>query len=224
MKKHTHFLIILLLSLFSLNLTAQERVVHGVVTTFDSIPLAEVNVKVKSTKQIVLTDSKGVFSVGCNTNDELKVSAKGFFSQKVKIEENIRYAAINLSLRPGEKSRNHAVGYGHVSDAGKLNAVSSLSNNDIDFSRYQNMQELIRGKFAGVQIINNEIVIRGIGIKGMSSSAGALVVINGVSRPVSAFWNMSPMQIKSINIIKDGSAAVYGINGANGVVVVETKQ
>ena len=155
---------------------------------------------------------------------QLKVSAKGFFSQKVKIEENIRYAAINLSMRPGEKSRQHAIGYGHVSDAGKLNAVSSSSNNDIDFSRYQDMQELIRGKFAGVQIINNEIVIRGIGIKGMSSSAGALVVINGVSRPGSAFWNMSPMQIKSINIIKDGSAAVYGINGANGVVVVETKQ
>jgi TonB-dependent SusC/RagA subfamily outer membrane receptor len=58
----------------------------------------------------------------------------------------------------------------------------------------------------------------------MSNSAGALVVIDGVTRPGSILWTLSPTQIKSINVIKDGSSAVYGINGANGVIVVETKR
>ena len=60
-------------------------------------------------------------------------------------------------------------------------------------------------------------------LKNYNSNGAALLVINGVTRPGYVLWTLSPTQIKSINIIKDGSSAVYGMNGANGVVVVETK-
>ena len=224
-KKHYLLLTISFFFMISFELNAQEKIVLGVVTTFDSIPLNGASIKVNSTKQVVKTDQSGNFMVRCNDEDKLKITAKGFFSEKVELSGNIKYAAINLKLRPGQKNRDYAIGYGYVSDANKLNSIVGLNDREVDFSRYQNMDELIRGKFAGVQIVNNEIVVRGMAAVGAAgySNVGALVVINGVTRPGYTLWTLSPTQIKSINIIKDGSAAVYGVNGANGVVVIETK-
>ncbi len=202
--------------------TAQDRVIHGAVTTFDSIPLIGATIKVKSTKQEILTDSLGRFSVGCNTEDIFVVSANGFYNQKVKLTGNIKFAAINMRLKPGEKNREHAIGYGHVSDRNKLNAVASLDKDDIDFSQYSNIYELIKGRFAGVQVNNGEIIIRGI--NSINSSSAALIIVDGVPTDASALSSIPPIQVKSINVIKDGSSAIYGSRGANGVVIIETKR
>ena len=84
------------------------------------------------------------------------------------------------------------------------------------------MYELIRGRFAGVQIVNNEIIIRGI--NSINSSSAALIVIDGVPVDNSVLNTLPPIQVKSVNILKDGSAAIYGSRGANGVVIIETKK
>ncbi len=200
----------------------QERILQGRVFTFDSIPLIGASVQVKSTKQVVKTDSLGMFSVACNPEDVLKVSARGFTTEKFKPESKVRIAIINLKLKPGQKSREYAIGYGHVKDVDKLNAVSNLNNKDVDFSMYSNMFELIRGRFAGVQVVNGEIIIRGI--NSINSSSAALIVVDGVPTSSSVLNSIPPVQVKSINVIKDGSAAIYGSRGANGVVLIETKK
>jgi len=202
--------------------TAQDRVIHGVVTTFDSIPLIDAEIQVRSTKQTVLTDTLGRFSITVNPKERLKVSASGFFNQKVKLEEKTRYVAVNLKLKPGDKNREYAIGYGHVSDRDKLNALASLNSNDIDFSQYSNVYELIKGRFAGVQVVNGEIIIRGI--NSINSSSAALIIVDGVPVDGSALNSIPPVQIKSVNVIKDGSSAIYGSRGANGVVLIETKR
>jgi TonB-dependent SusC/RagA subfamily outer membrane receptor len=200
---------------------AQEKVIHGLVTTFDSIPLSDAQVRIKSTKQTVMTDSLGQFTAMVNPNDRLKVSAGGFYNQKVKLEERTKFAAINLKLKPGEKNREYAIGYGHVSDRDKLNALATLSNKDVDFSQYSNMYDLIKGRFAGVQVSNGQIIIRGV--NSINSSSAALIIIDGVPVDGSALNSIPPVQVRSVNVIKDGSAAIYGSRGANGVVVIETK-
>ncbi|HDR52030.1 MAG TPA: TonB-dependent receptor, partial [Mariniphaga anaerophila] len=202
--------------------TAQDRVIHGVVTTFDSIPLIDAEIQVRSTNQTVLTDTLGRFSVAVNSKDRLKVSANGFFNQKVKLEEKTKVVAVNLKLKPGDKNREYAIGYGHVSDRDKLNALASLNSNDMDFSQYSNIYELIKGRFAGVQVVNGEIIIRGI--NSINSSSAALIVVDGVPVDGSALSSIPPIQVKSINVIKDGSSAIYGSRGANGVVLIETKR
>ncbi|HCE58604.1 MAG TPA: TonB-dependent receptor [Prolixibacteraceae bacterium] len=207
---------------FALNTSAQDRIVHGWVFTFDSIPLVGAEVAVKSTKQVVRTDSVGNFSVGCNNEDQLKVSAKGFTSAKFKVDEKIKVAIINMKLKLGEKNREIAIGYGYVLDADKLNAVASLNNKDLDFSQYSNMYELIQGRFAGVQISNGDIIIRGV--NSINSGSGALIVLDGTPVDNSILRTLPPTQVKSINVIKDGSAAIYGSRGANGVVVIESKK
>lgn len=222
MNKRFLLLLVAAIFLFSNNLIAQERIIHGIVTTFDSIPLIGASVKVQSTKQVVSTDSLGNFSVSCNKDDKLRVFAEGFYNQKVKLTGKIKYAAINLKLKPGEKARELAIGYGHVSDADKLNAVASLNKDDFDFSQYSNIYELIRGRFAGVQVSNGEVIIRGI--NSINSSSAALIVVDGVPVSSSALSSIPPTQVKSINVIKDGSSAIYGSRGANGVLIIETRK
>lgn len=201
---------------------AQERVIHGIVTTFDSIPLIDAQVKVVSSKQTVFTDTLGRFSVSTNSKDKLRVSAAGFFNQRVKLDEKIKLAAINLKLKPGEKNREYAIGYGHVSDRDKLNALASLTSSDMDFSQYSSIYDLIKGRFAGVQVVNGEVIIRGI--NSINISSAALIIVDGVQVDGSALSSIPPIQVKSINVMKDGSSAIYGSRGANGVVLIETKR
>ncbi len=222
--KTTFFKPFLFLATFLIffHISAQEKEIQGVVTTFDSIAVIGAQVKVQSTKQTVLTDSLGRFFTTVKNNDKLKVSATGFFDQKVKLDEKVRLVAVNLKLKPGEKNREYAIGYGHVSDREKLNALASMNSNDLDFSQYSNVYELIRGRFAGVQVVNNEIIIRGI--SSINSSNAALIILDGVPVDGSALSSIPPVQIKSINVMKDGSSAIYGSRGANGVLIIETKR
>ncbi|MFC2116075.1 TonB-dependent receptor plug domain-containing protein [Bacteroidota bacterium] len=203
-------------------LSAQDHLIRGVVHTFDSIPLIGAEIQVKSTKQSVLTDTFGNFIVFCNSEDRLKVMARGFYNQNVKINENTKLVAVNLTLKPGEKKREYAIGYGYVSDEDKTTAVTGLNTNDPSYQRYSDMYDLIRGQFAGVQITNGEIIIRGA--KSFMGSSAALIVVDGVIMDAEYLNTLSPIQVKSIDVIKDGSAAVYGSRGANGVILIETRK
>jgi TonB-dependent SusC/RagA subfamily outer membrane receptor len=213
--------ILLVLMFFSFQLKAQERTIQGIVTTFDSIAVHGATIKVNSTKQIVLSDSAGKYSVGCDYNDKLKISASGFYNQNVKLEKNISYVAVNLKLKAGDKNKELALGLTSVSDHDKLNALAALDADDIDFSQYRTMQEAIAGRIPGVQISGSEIIIRGS--SNLDGPLYALIVVDGVPAGPGALDRMNPATVKSINVIKDGSSAIYGSKGANGVVVIETK-
>lgn len=213
--------------MLSINLRAQEKMIRGVVTTFDSIPIIGATVKAQSTKQKVLTDSLGNFSITCGSEDKLKVSAHGFYNQNVKIADKIKFAAINLRLKSGDKAREFAIGYGHVADADRLNAVTSLNKNDFDFSRYNNIYDLIKGRCAGVQIVQigdkKNIVIRGVNSV-YSSDISALVLVDGIPYNTDNLINIQPSQVKNITVIKDAGAAIYGTRGQNGVILIETNR
>jgi len=206
--------------IFSTN--AQERIINGMVTTFDSLPLIGADVKVLSSKEIIKTDTLGRFIVKVKPEDKLKVTAKGFYPETVKLDEKIKMALINLRLKPTEKSREYAIGYGYVKDSEKLNALAQLTDDDLNFSQYSNMYDLIRGRFAGVTVDpSGDIIIRGV--NSINLSSGALIVVDGIAQDKSVLSVLSPVNVKSINVIKDGSAAMYGSRGANGVVIIQTK-
>jgi len=212
----------LIVLLLADSLSAQDRIIHGSITTFDSLALIGAEVKVLSTKQLVITDSLGRFSAGVEREDKVRISANGFYTKKVKVGENIKYVAVDLKLKPGQKNREYAIGYGHVTDKEKLNALASLNDNDMDFSQYSSIYEVIQGRFAGVQVVNGEIIIRGI--NSINSSSAALIILDGVPADNSVLSTIPPVQVKNISVIKDGSAAIYGSRGANGVLLIETKK
>ena len=215
------FLLVAISFVASSFLFAQDKVLHGKVTIYDSIPLIGVSVQVKSTKQIVKTDSVGMFTAFCQQKDKLSISAKGFSRQNVKIQEDAKYIFVNLKLKPGTQNREIAIGYGYVKDKEKLYAISSLNRNQMDFSKYTNIYDVMRGRFPGVDVRNDKIIVRGTST--LYGSDAALLVVDGVIVSQDAFASLSPADIATINILKDASASAYGSRGANGVVLVETK-
>jgi len=207
----------------------QDKFLVGKITVFDSIPLIGVDVLVKSSNQTVKTDSLGRFQVFCNSEDKLRISAEGFYPKKVKIEEEIKLMFVNLSLKSGSDNLNKAeryanVGYGTVNTKRLANAVETLNTDDVDFSMYNDIYDLVKGKFSGVTVQGNEIIIRGVktfqGVQGNS----ALLVVDGIVVSQQDFAIISPIDVQSVDVLKDGSSSVYGSRGANGVVIVETKK
>lgn len=222
-------LIFLFSFLFTTLVIAQDKTLVGKVTTFDSIPLIGVKVIVKSTGQVALTDTLGRFLVLCDEEDKVNIEADGFYSKKIKVEKTMRLLLVNLKLKNGEKNLDQAekyvnVGYGKTSARDLLYSVSSLNKNKIDFSLYSNMYDLIQGQFAGVRVEGKKIVVRGNKtFQGVESDA-ALLVVDGVIVNESDFGNISPLDVESVDVLKDASSSIYGSRGANGVVLVETKK
>jgi len=218
-----NFGVLVLLIFFVAQLTkAQDKVVHGIVHTLDSIPLIGVKIISKSSNQTFYTDSLGKFSVVTETGDKLKIRAQGFYNENVKVDGKTRFMAVNLRMKPGEKQREYAIGYGYVSEEDLTTSVNQLNLDNNDFTRYNNMSELLTGRFPGVEIRNGEIFVRGS--KTLRGSDAALIVLDGVIAEPDILRSLSPIDVKSVNVIKDGSTSVYGSRGTNGVVLIETKK
>lgn len=221
MKKiRNNFYLIFLLVFISNQLSAQDRAVYGIVHTLDSIPLIGAEIKVKSTRQTVFTDTLGNFAAACNMEDKLKVMADGFYNQSLTINANTKFVAINLKLKPGVKNEEYAIGYGFVSEADRTTAVTKLDKDDTEFTRYSNIYELIRSM--GAQVRNGEVIVRGT--TSFQGSSSALIVVDDVIVDSDFLNTLSPIDVKSIDIIKDGSSAIYGDRGSNGVVLIKTKK
>ena len=216
--------------LFIFRLNAQERVVKGKITTLDSIPLMSVKIEVASTNQIVLSDSLGNFSVSCNNKDKLKVTAKGFYCQRIKLAGNSSFTAINLKLRSGENNLENAFVYLNASNIDALKAYS-ISDNDLDFSSYCTIYELIPGRIPGVDIVYEEVPGEGVvgqfrmrGTRSIEGNNGALILVDGVPTDFQSLSFIPTDDIKSLTLLKGSKAAIYGSNAANGVIAIETKR
>lgn len=201
-----------------------EHLIQGIVTAFDSIPLVEVSVKVKSTKQVVLSDSIGNFSVNCAPKDKLLISAKGFYERRIKIRPATRYAAINLKLKSTSEAVDYAIGNGHVTDKEKFRSISLLSKETIDYSKYNSVFDIIQANFSGLMIFNGQIWIRGPSSLYSNDANAAMIVLDGVVVGSGDIKTLPTTRIKSIKVVKDGSGAIYGTRGGTGVVIVETKK
>ena len=217
----------LIFALIVVTVSAQDKTLVGKVTTFDSIPLIGVNIEVSSTGQNVQTDSLGRFQLFCNPKDKLKFQADGFYTEKVKVEKDIRMILVNMNLKKGQNNLELAeryvnVGYGYVSSKDLLYAVSHANRTDIDFSKYDNMLDAIQAQFPGVTVENGNVIIRGTTTLYGAQGDAATVVIDGMISNSADLANMSPHDVKSIDVLKDGSSSVYGSRSGNGVVIIET--
>lgn len=208
---------------FSVNIESQNKLVKGKVTTLNNLRIANIDVIAKKAKSHIKTDSIGEYFIVCHNDDVLTFKGKVFRAHKVKIKSStVDSVNVTLSFIPTEENKEIAVGYGYMTKDQMTSAVSYMENNNDDFCRYSDIFDLIRGQIPGVQIIGTggepEVIIRGQG--SLISSNCALYVIDGMV--VNSISNISPCQIRTINVIKDGSSAIYGSRGANGVVLIET--
>jgi TonB-dependent SusC/RagA subfamily outer membrane receptor len=201
-------------------LHSQTRVIHGKLTAFNTYPVQHVVVTSKKGKSATESDSLGRFSIVCLDHDIIKIKPKAFRPVSRRVDPNTDSLVINLVFIDSKKNRDIAVGFGYVKEKDLTFAVSNLQQENNEFCHYSNIYELIKGRFAGVVVENNQVIIRGR--NSINSSTEALYVVDGAT--VNSIDWISPCDISTINVLKDASASVYGSRGSNGVVIIETKR
>lgn len=219
--KRLNILVLLILLTFSSSI-GQKKIFKGIVFAFDSIPVMNAEILISSSKQIVKCDSNGYFSFEGKVNEKIKISANGFAIKSQKLTGNSNPQKVNLRLKSSKKSLELAIQSGHFKDSKQFRQLVSNKNNPQAYSIYSSVIQAIRGKFPSVDIQNNGFVIRG-----KSSFIGtsyALIEVDGILVNINVLNTILPSNLKSIAILTASNSGLYGSRGANGVVVIKTKQ
>lgn len=207
------------------NGTQQIRTVTGKVTDATGNPLPGVTVVVKGTTKGTITGTDGNYSlIDISSDATLVFSFVGMRSQEKAVAGN---SVLNVVMQEETIGIEEvvAVGYGVQKKASLTGAVSAIRGDDIVTTKNENAQNMLTGKIAGVRVtqktsepgsFNNNFDIRGMG--------APLVIIDGIPRISVDFQRLDPNDIENMSVLKDASAAIYGVRAANGVVLVTTKR
>lgn len=207
------------------NTTALRAPISGQIKDADGNPLPGVSVKNKRTGKGTATNTEGHFTLDAEINDVLELSSVGFETQIVKITSLQQMINISLKVAVSELENTVIVAYGSQKKKTLTGAISTISGADIVTTKNENPQNMLTGKVSGVRVaqrsaepgaFNNAFDIRGYG--------SPLIVIDGIPRSNADFQRLNANDIDNISVLKDASAAIYGMRSANGVVLITTKK
>ncbi len=210
---------------------AQLRNVIGVVTDAKTgRPIPGVSVKVKRTNESVVTNSSGKYGIRIKNTDALVFSIPGYVTRGLLVGVK---TTLNVPLRQEMNSANEPVeiGYGTTLKSLLPSANEKVGAQELLKAPVGTFLESFAGRSAGVQVSSSngqpgttpDVVIRGV--NSFFTSTAPLYVIDGI--PVEKFdiASVNPEEIETINVLKDAAAtAIYGIRGANGVILIVTKR
>ncbi|WP_116108430.1 SusC/RagA family TonB-linked outer membrane protein [Lewinella sp. IMCC34191] len=223
-------LLFLPLFLFAITISAQEKTVTGTVSDTDGLTLPGATVLVQGTSRGTQTDFDGNFSLDVSTGAVLVFSYAGYAPTEVTVDNRSTYDVV-LQSDATILDEVVVVGYQTQKKSDVTGSVVSVQADELTTQPVNNAFEALQGKAAGVDITSSQRpgTIGSIRIRGnrsLTASNSPLFVVDGIPLlSASAIETINPRDIESINILKDASAtAIYGSRGANGVVIVTTKQ
>ena len=187
-----------------------------------------VSVRLKSNPQVAAaTDIDGHFTLKVpNLQQTLELSYVGYKAQSVALNGR---SNVEIVLQEDSEILDEVVvvGYGQQKKVSVTGSVSSISGNDLIKAPMQNVSNLLTGKVSGITAVQStgrpgedgaSIKVRGIND---FSGSGPLVIVDGVQMDMNL---VNPNDIESVSVLKDASAAIYGVEGANGVILITTKK
>jgi TonB-linked SusC/RagA family outer membrane protein len=208
----------------SLSLWAQTVAVSGTVLDDNNEPVLGATVAVKGTATAVMTDTNGNYSINAPSGATLVFSFIGFATKEEAVNGRTR---INVQMTISVQTLDEVVlvGYGTQRKVTLTGAVAGVRGSEVIQTKNENVQNMLTGKIAGVRVwqksaepgtFNNSFDIRGLG--------SPLVVIDGIPRTMAEFQRINANDIDDVSVLKDASAAIYGVRAANGVLLVTTKK
>jgi TonB-linked SusC/RagA family outer membrane protein len=216
---------LLVASVFALDQQQGITVSGKVIAADDGASLPGVSIVLKGTMQGTTTDAEGKYTIQVpDGNATLVFSFIGYTAQEIAVNAQ---TVIDVTLVADVKQLNEVVvvGYGTQQKITLTGSVASIKGDEMLRTKNENPQNMLTGRVAGVRIwqksaepgtFNNNMDIRGLG--------APLVVIDGIPRSMADFQRINPADIDDISVLKDASAAIYGVRAANGVVLVTTKK
>ena len=222
--------LLLLLAIFSSQSVMAQVSVSGTLTSADDYErLIGVNIIIKGTGNGTVTDIDGTYSLSVpDENSVLVYSYTGFDGQEITVG-NQRVIDVILDLSTNALDEVIVVGYTTRKRGELTGSVSSVSSEEIGRTANKDVAKSLAGKVPGLIISDRggapgdagstSILIRGKSTLGNNSP---LILIDGIQ--TASFSHLSPADIESISVLKDGAAAIYGARAANGVILVTTKR
>jgi len=224
------WLSVFLMLLIGQTLSAQQRQVTGIVKDLAGEPIIGASVLEKGTTNGAITDLDGNFKLTVSNVEKavLQISYVGYQTQQIPVNGK---TLLNVILKENTKLLDEVVvvGYGAQKKESVVGAISQVSSKELLASPAANISQAIAGKIPGV-ITTQTSGAPGqddtkINIRGRATFAGdgsPLILVDGVERE---FSQIAPDDIETISVLKDASAtAVYGVRGANGVMLITTKR
>ncbi|HEX5551686.1 MAG TPA: TonB-dependent receptor [Chitinophagaceae bacterium] len=204
--------------------------ITGIVTdSTTGKPLVGVTIQVKGNTMGTVSDANGNFSLEVPDDAVLVVRYLGYTGKKILVDGKNTF---HISLASSTTGLNQLVviGYGTLKKKDVTGAISSISAKEIEARPVSNAVQAMQGRVAGVDITTNQrpgeigdINIRGV--RSLTASNSPLYVVDGIPLTTGGIGYLNPNDIGSISVLKDASAtAIYGSRGANGVILITTKQ
>lgn len=213
--------------LLSNSVQAQTSPLRGrVLSKSDAAPLPGVTVNIRGSNNTTITDEQGRFSINAKPGDLLEISFVGYRPVEVKVTV-IADIEVQLEATISQLDDIVVIGYGTQKKKLVTGANLQVKGEDILKQSTTNALQALQGQAPGVQITSTSgqpgaginVIIRG---KGTIGNFGPLYVVDGVNTNDISYLN--PADIESIDVLKDAaSAAIYGSQAANGVVLITTK-
>lgn len=221
---------VLLFSCSALLAQTRSTVTGKVLAQENSIPLPGVNVIIKGTPTGTTTDSNGAFVLQVPGEDAVLVfSFIGYKSQEVPVgSQSIIEVVLETDIET--LSEIVVVGYGETKKESLTSAITSVKGQELVKSPQPNLSNSFAGRVSGVVASTatgepgfdgTRLLIRGQSTTGDNSP---LVVIDGVANRLGGLERIDPNDIESISVLKDASAAIFGAQAANGVILITTKR
>lgn len=211
------------------NLSQQKQiVVKGIVKDENGDPVVGANVVEKGTTNGTITDIDGRFSLSIPEGAKLSITYIGYLDKDITVGKG--QTALNVELKEDTQALDEVVvvGYGSVKKSDLTGSVASVKSSTIMDLPTNNISQALQGRVPGVQIQQNSgapganMQVRIRGANSISGNNEPLWIINGFPGDQSM---INSSDIESIEVLKDASAtAIYGSRGANGVIIVATKQ
>lgn len=221
----------LMVSLWFLMITAlvnAQVIVTGNVSDENGDMLPGVTVKLKSDPNVgIATDIDGNFSLSIpDLNQTLEFTYIGYQKQSVALKGRDK---INVVMQEDAAILDEVVvvGYGVQKKVTLTGSVSSVSGKDLVKAPMQNVSNMLTGKVSGLTAVQStglpgadqaSLHVRGIND---FASSGPLVIVDGVPMDMNS---VNPQDIENVSVLKDAAAAIYGVQGANGVILITTKK
>lgn len=221
------WLLCLFMGLINQTISAQNFQVKGRVIDEHEEPLIGVSVGIKDSSVGTITDIEGNFSLSVPPGATLILSYIGYRTEEVEVANK---SFIEISMEPETQNLDEVVvvAYGQQKKVSVTASMSSINGENLLKSPAVSLGNAISGKLPGLSTVQYSGLPGGddptILIRGQSSFNGSwpLVLVDGVER---SFTQIDPNEVADITILKDASAtAVYGVRGANGVILVTTKR
>jgi TonB-dependent SusC/RagA subfamily outer membrane receptor len=222
------FLSVLSFTFLTGQTSSKKLTISGFVLDSSQKPVSGAMIFIDNRRTNVTTNAKGFFKIKVNQQAKtisVLTLANGLVEAEIGGRTTINFSLKTADLSSKNQVQNPAddetinVGYGTIKKKNLTTQVGKIDGTNKNYASYQNIYEMMQGVLPGVHVVGKSILIQGP--SSINSSNEPLLVVDGII--FNSIEDISPRDVKSIEVLKGAAASIYGSRGSNGVIMIYLK-